>query len=132
MPQRAGDSPKLQNYFFRIRFRLARWVEYYSSPVRQRQTYLSACARDSPSTGNVSLLGFYLVPVGHIQGRNKSMLQVARRIGERVMIGTDIVLTVIDIRGRQVRLGISAPREVVIDREEVRVRRLQAKQEVPA
>jgi len=60
------------------------------------------------------------------------MLQVARRIGERVMIGTDIVLTVIDIRGRQVRLGISAPREVVIDREEVRVRRLQAKQEVPA
>ncbi len=54
----------------------------------------------------------------------QSSLSVSRRYGETVMIGDDVALTVVDIhwdvRGDQVRLGIAAPRDIPIHREEVR------------
>lgn len=47
------------------------------------------------------------------------MLVLTRRIGERVLIGDDIELTVVEIKGDSVRLGIQAPRETRIQRAEI-------------
>ncbi len=52
------------------------------------------------------------------------MLVLSRKKGERLMVGDDIVFMVVEIRGAQVRIGIEAPRELAIDREEVRVAKL--------
>jgi carbon storage regulator len=51
------------------------------------------------------------------------MLVLSRREGERIVIGPDIVVEVVECsRGKRVRLGISAPQEVAIYREELAVR----------
>ena len=47
------------------------------------------------------------------------MLVLTRRIGERLRIGPDIEVVVLDVRGREARLGISAPADVAIHREEI-------------
>lgn len=48
------------------------------------------------------------------------MLVLTRKVSERFMIGDDIVVTVVKIDGRQVRIGIDAPRDVVIRRTELK------------
>lgn len=48
------------------------------------------------------------------------MLVLARKIGERIIIDGNIELVVVQIRGKRVRLGVSAPREVPIHRGEAR------------
>jgi carbon storage regulator len=53
------------------------------------------------------------------------MLVLTRRAGESVMIGDDVIITVLEARGDVIRLGIQAPREVQVHREEV-FRELQA------
>lgn len=50
------------------------------------------------------------------------MLVLSRHTNERIFIGSDIVLTVVEIRGDKVRLGIEAPADIRVDREEVRRR----------
>lgn len=50
------------------------------------------------------------------------MLLLTRRVNETIRIGDDVSITVLDIRGNQVRMGISAPRDVRVDRDEVRRR----------
>lgn len=47
------------------------------------------------------------------------MLVLSRRVGESVMIGHDVVVTVLEVRGDMVRVGIKAPRDVDVHREEV-------------
>ncbi|MEO2105174.1 MAG: carbon storage regulator CsrA [Actinomycetota bacterium] len=47
------------------------------------------------------------------------MLVLTRRANESIMIGDDIVITVLDVRGDQIRIGIKAPRSVAVHREEV-------------
>ncbi|MGH8229167.1 MAG: carbon storage regulator CsrA [Steroidobacteraceae bacterium] len=47
------------------------------------------------------------------------MLILTRRPGERLCIGENIVITVLAVKGNQVRVGIAAPRDIAIDREEV-------------
>lgn len=47
------------------------------------------------------------------------MLVLTRKIGEKIIIGDNIFLTIIDIKGDQVQLGLDAPREISIHREEV-------------
>lgn len=47
------------------------------------------------------------------------MLRITRRVGERVMLGDDVVIEVIEVRGGTVRLGIDAPRSVPVYREEL-------------
>lgn len=47
------------------------------------------------------------------------MLVLSRRSNESIVIGGDVVVTILEIRGDQVRLGIDAPRSVTVHREEV-------------
>jgi len=51
------------------------------------------------------------------------MLILTRKIGESIMIGDDVVVQVMDVQGRQVRIGVAAPREVLVDRAEIREKR---------
>ena len=50
------------------------------------------------------------------------MLILTRRIGETLVIGEDVFLTVLGVKGNQVRLGINAPHEVIVHREEIFVK----------
>lgn len=47
------------------------------------------------------------------------MLVLTRRSQQSIMIGKDVVITVLEVRGDQVRIGVSAPRDVAVHREEV-------------
>ena len=47
------------------------------------------------------------------------MLILSRRTGESLMVGDDVVITVLDVKGDQVRLGVSAPPASAVHREEV-------------
>ncbi len=57
------------------------------------------------------------------------MLILTRRVGETLMIGDDVSVTVLGVKGNQVRIGVNAPREVAVHREEIfeRIKQEQAR-----
>lgn len=55
------------------------------------------------------------------------MLVLTRRVGETIVIDHDICVTIVSVRGERVRLGITAPRVVQVDREEIHERRTEAR-----
>jgi len=60
------------------------------------------------------------------------MLVLTRKVGEEIVIGNDIHVMVVAVQGMQVRIGISAPKDVVVDRQEVADRRNHWCSEEPA
>lgn len=62
----------------------------------------------------------YIGPRGlNLEGKEGHMLILTRRINESIMIGDDTSVTVLSVKGNQVRLGIDAPRDVEVHREEI-------------
>jgi carbon storage regulator len=47
------------------------------------------------------------------------MLILTRRVGETLMIGDEVTVTVLGVKGNQVRIGVNAPRDVAVHREEI-------------
>lgn len=61
------------------------------------------------------------------------MLILTRRNGESLMVGDEVKITVLSIKGNQVRIGIDAPKEIAVHREEIylRIQQEQAEQAAP-
>jgi carbon storage regulator len=47
------------------------------------------------------------------------MLILTRRVGETLMIGNDVTVTVLSVKGKHVRIGVNAPKDVAVHREEI-------------
>ena len=47
------------------------------------------------------------------------MLILTRRVGETLMVGDDVTITVLGVKGNQVRIGVNAPKDVAVHREEI-------------
>lgn len=58
------------------------------------------------------------------------MLILTRRVGESLVIGDDVTITVLGVKGNQVRIGVNAPREVAVHREEI-LNRIQEGNDTP-
>ena len=58
------------------------------------------------------------------------MLILTRKVNETLMVGDDVSVTVLGIKGGQIRIGINAPREIAVHRQEVYEKILQERKEV--
>jgi carbon storage regulator len=53
------------------------------------------------------------------EARSSIMLILTRRVGETVMIGNEVTVTVLGVKGNQVRIGVNAPKDIAVHREEI-------------
>lgn len=58
------------------------------------------------------------------------MLILTRRVGETLMVGDEVSITVLGVKGNQVRIGVNAPKEIAVHREEI-YQRIQREKEDP-
>ncbi len=60
------------------------------------------------------------------------MLILTRRVGEKLIIGENVTVTVLGVKGNQIRIGIDAPRDVAVNREEIYQRILKEQEALSA
>lgn len=65
-----------------------------------------------------------------IGNKELAMLILTRRVGETLMIGDDVSVTVLGVKGNQVRIGVNAPKDVAVHREEI-YRRIEDEKKQP-
>ena len=99
--------------YFKIVFLVTIALKWESKRDDRKGNATSQIATDSP--------GRQFTPSEGKQGRLRVLI-FTRRIGEEIRIGDNIRVRIIDIKGKQVRLGIEAPPEVIIHREEIYLR----------
>ena len=58
------------------------------------------------------------------------MLILTRRVGETLMIGDEVTVTVLGVKGNQVRIGVNAPKNVAVHREEI-YQKIQTEDDIP-
>lgn len=60
------------------------------------------------------------------------MLILTRRVGETLMIGDEVTVTVLGVKGNQVRIGVNAPKDVAVHREEIyeRIKKEEASEDI--
>jgi carbon storage regulator len=78
----------------------------------------SSCSSSEPSETSQNSHSFP-DPGIEAKQRTKNMLILTRRVGETVMIGDEVTITVLGVKGNQVRVGINAPKSVAVHREEI-------------
>jgi len=54
-----------------------------------------------------------------LERKEQTMLILTRRVGETVMIGDSVTVTILGVKGNQVRVGVNAPKEIAVHREEI-------------
>jgi carbon storage regulator len=75
--------------------------------------YKASCA------GIIKVFGNQLWLVYRPNKKELYMLILTRRVGETLMVGDDVTVTVLGVKGNQVRIGVNAPRDVAVHREEI-------------
>ncbi len=68
------------------------------------------------------------ITTADLERKEQTMLILTRRVGETVMIGDNVTFTILGVKGNQVRVGVNAPKEVAVHREEIyeRIKREEA------
>ena len=102
---------------------------YRNDDKSRSYEYLAACL--AARTYNGCEFGLNVSPDA-VARKNKNMLILSRKREEQIVIADNIVITVVEIRGDKVRLGIEAPKEVPVHRREVYDRIQREKSQPPA
>jgi carbon storage regulator len=94
--------------------------EAVSADLRRRRFQIPArLCKNGPGIGVLPGDGPVVGAFTHIATEGRKVLVLTRKPDQSIMIGDDIEITVLEVRGEQVRLGIRAPRNVAVHRKEV-------------